>query len=153
MCCSPQDAKVLSRATTTPISPGTEGVSDPGDTNRVDMTLDLVESTVSGSTLWPAARAVWKRFITRKNSVVPAHERVSSSCDGEHEEDQSAEDFLSPAGTGSKELDLMSLRFRASVVRDGRHAFNSVDASPRLGGAVLSANPGWSVDLKVTQDE
>lgn len=47
-------------------------------------------------------------------------------------------------------VDVTRLKFRFSVVRDGRHPFGSVEASPRLGGAVWTVNPGWTVNLKVT---
>lgn len=98
-----------------------------------------MESLVTDSVLWPAALNLWKRFHTLQTGALPTNMGTAAQDRPGKEHDDAPTD-----GPG-----LEALKFRASVVRDGQHPFNSVAASPRLGEAVSSVNRGWSVDLKV----
>lgn len=106
--------------------------------------LARVESLVTSSTLWPAALQIWKRFKDSDVCVSSPIIGSSSEVEGKGVKDRSHP---------NREVDLQALKFRASVVRDGRHPFNSVEASPRLGSAVWAVNRGWTVSLKVRYGE
>lgn len=127
------------------------------DPNQPEAALARLESLVTGSTLWPAAVDVWKRFHTSQTQ--PAMAAAATTAGGanssdltehsgldRHAEKVAGGEHVSQAAAG---VDVTRLKFRCSVVRDGKHPFGSVEASPRLGGAVWSINPGWTVDLKV----
>ena len=115
-----------------------------------------MESLVTDSDLWPAALNLWKRFRTFETRALPTATdvgtdgadkktvEVAPGRPGKGHHDSAPTDRPTDGGPT-----LEALKFRASVVRDGRHPFNSVQASPRLGEAVSSVNRGWSVDLKV----
>eukprot|EP00904_Undaria_pinnatifida_P005378 jgi/Undpi1/1970/HiC_scaffold_12.g05357.m1 len=114
-----------------------------------------MESLVTDSDLWPAALNLWKRFRTFETRALPTATdvgtdgadkktvEVAPGRPGKGHHDSAPTDRPTDGGPT-----LEALKFRASVVRDGRHPFNSVQASPRLGEAVSSVNRGWSVDLK-----
>lgn len=113
--------------------------------------LAHVESRVTESPLWPAAVSVWKRFKDFEQSTPPADVRGADRAEKEEPETGlfDATHQNADAKVPAVECDVKKLKFRASVVRDGSHPFNCVDASPRLGEAVWSANRGWTVDLTV----
>lgn len=130
---------------------GGDGAETLNEASPADRALEILESTVVESPLWPGALGVWKRFLRS--------ERVSKPQEGRKEGDvcpEGQEGKIVTLGSatelGLDHPDISALKFRASVVRDGRHAFNSMDASPRLGAAVWTANPGWTVDLKVGRE-
>ncbi|CAM9275996.1 unnamed protein product [Laminaria digitata] len=125
-----------------PVSPdpceaSTTTPQDPSPSSAA-VALARVESLVTESVLWPAALNLWKQFHTLQTGALPTNM-------GTAEQDRPGKEHDDAPTDG---LDLEALKFRASVVRDGRHPFNSVAASPRLGEAVSSVNRGWSVDLK-----
>ncbi|CAM9093497.1 unnamed protein product [Ectocarpus fasciculatus] len=122
------------------------------DQNTTEAALARLESLVTDSPLWPAAVNVWKRFkVSQARSTKAAAADAGGvsgteqrECPALDQSGQEEEDASRPVG----DIDVASLKFRASVVRDGQHPFSSVEASPRLGGAVWSVNRGWTVDLK-----
>lgn len=117
--------------------------------DSTEAALARLEFLVSDAVLWPAAVDVWKRF--KQSQAESAAAEITSAVHdvdaGEQRGQTKAED--EQGSQDVRELDVTSLKFRASVVRDGQHPFSSVEASPRLGGAVWSVNRGWTVDLKV----
>lgn len=130
------------------------------DPNPSEAALARLESLVTEAPLWPAAVNVWKRFRTSEAQPSVAAAAAAANAGGESStgltehvgldrmvEEETGDGGASQAVGG---VDVTRLKFRFSVVRDGRHPFGSVEASPRLGGAVWSVNPGWTVDLKVT---
>ncbi|CAM9165123.1 unnamed protein product [Ectocarpus sp. 12 AP-2014] len=129
--------------------PGAAPAEDP---NTTEAALARLESLVTDSPLWPAAIDVWKRFkVSQARSTEAAAAGAGDVSDTEPRDcpalgqpGQEEEDAPRPVG----DIDVAGLKFRASVVRDGQHPFSSVEASPRLGGAVWSVNRGWTVDLK-----
>lgn len=148
----PQDVECATVSGSLPRSSETAPAEDP---SPLEAALVRLESLVTGATLWPAAVDVWQRFRA------PAPEAVVADAGGvsgivqppEHtalnrprDEEMRVEDASQAVG----DVDLKRLKFRFSVVRDGRHPFGSVEASPRLGAAVSSVHNGWTVDLKVT---
>ena len=124
------------------------------DPSPTEAALARLEYLVTEAPLWPAAVNIWKRFRTSETPP-PVVETggVSNTGLAEHVSvdrmatEETGDGVASQAGDG---VDVTRLKYRFSVVRDGRHPFGSVQASPRLGGAVWSVNPGWTVDLKVT---
>ncbi|CAM9284243.1 unnamed protein product [Ectocarpus sp. 6 AP-2014] len=120
--------------------------------NTTEAALARLESLVTDSLLWPAAINVWKRFKVSQARSTEAAAAGAGGISGTQPRDcpalgrpgQEEEDAPRPVG----DIDVAGLKFRASVVRDGQHPFSSVEASPRLGGAVWSVNRGWTVDLK-----
>lgn len=130
------------------------------DPNPSEAALARLESLVTEAPLWPAAVNVWKRF--RTSEAQPSVAAAAAAAGGVSSTgltengglDRLAKEETGDGGAsqavGGVGVDVTRLKFRFSVVRDGRHPFGSVEASPRLGGAVWSVNPGWTVDLKVT---
>lgn len=129
------------------------------DPEPSEAALARLESLVAGAPLWPAAINLWKRFSTSQAQPVAAaaaDAREASSSETRETREHLTLDRLEEKGAGDRDasqvvgvVDVTRLKFRASVVRDGKHPFGSVEASPRLGGAVWSVNQGWTVDLKV----
>ncbi|CAM9513419.1 unnamed protein product [Scytosiphon promiscuus] len=118
--------------------------------------LARLESLVTDADLWPAAVNVWKRFKQWEAETAAAEvtstpndieEAIGHAVLGQPGQ-TSIEDGQTSHAVREIGIDVTSLKFRASVVRDGQHPFSSVEASPRLGGAVWSVNRGWTVDLK-----
>lgn len=128
-----------------------DGAETLNGASPADRALEVLESTVVESTLWPGALGVWKRFIRNERVSKPDEGRKEGNVCPEGQEGD-IETLCSATELGLDHLDVSALKFRASVVRDGRHAFNSMDTSPRLGAAVWTANPGWTVDLKVGRE-
>lgn len=136
-------------------TPSTETQED----DPAALAIARIESEITGSPRWPAALDVWRRFMkfeddddNRQSTNVGQASGVPGT--GNNDADAGHGEKHSPGGGNNKERvtvkwNMETLKFRASVVRDGRHAFNSMEASPRLGGAVLIVNPHWIVDLKV----
>ena len=116
---------------------------------RSEAALTLLESLVSESTMWPAAIDVWRRFRTAGAQDLATVQKSNGSAVGQMGLSQIGEDHgLSNAmGAG-----VTKLKYRVSVIRDGKHPFKSFEVSPRLGGAVWDANPAWSVDLTVRSE-
>lgn len=129
------------------------GAAPAEDPHTTEAALARLESLVTDSPLWPAAINVWKRFKVSQARSTEAAAAGAGDVSGTEPRDcpalgrpgQEEEDAPRPVG----DIDVAGLKFRASVVRDGQHPFSSVEASPRLGGAVWSVNRGWTVDLKV----
>lgn len=133
-----------------PVSPDPceASAAAPQDPSPSAAAIARVESLVTESALWPGALNLWKRFQTLDTGASP----TSTGTNGTDAEARAASQDRPGKGLDDAPTDgpnLETLKFRASIVRDGRHPFNSVAASPRLGEAVSSANRGWSVDLKV----
>ncbi|CAN0069756.1 unnamed protein product, partial [Ectocarpus sp. 13 AM-2016] len=128
------------------------GEAPAEEPNKTEASLARLESLVTDSPRWPAAINVWKRFKVSQARSTEAAATGAGDVSGTEPRDcpalgwpgQEGEDAPRPVG----DIDVTSLKFRASVVRDGQHPFSSVEASPRLGGAVWSVNRGWTVDLK-----
>eukprot|EP00903_Cladosiphon_okamuranus_P006217 g6110.t2 len=132
------------------------------DPNPSEAALACLESLVIETPLWPAAVRVWKRFRASETQPLVAVAatasdagRVGNTRLAEHDGlGRPAKEGAGGAGSNGDvshavgDVDVTRLKFRFSVVRDGRHPFGSVEASPRLGGAVCTVNPGWTVDLK-----
>lgn len=112
---------------------------DPGPAGPA---LDQLESLVTGSAMWPAAINVWRRFRA-------AEWRVSGSVDSEADQAGLSRGEGEVGDSRTVMNDVKKLKYRVSVIRDGKHPFKSLDASPRLGGAVWDVNPAWTVDLTV----
>lgn len=151
----PGDAKpekrLATKASDAPDSFGNSARDASQGLSPSDVALNLIETTVKNSALWPAARAVWKRFMAHEDSMLGPEGATSASLDRREEAscEKNSTIVMNP-GLGDK--DVSTLKFRASVVRDGKHAFNSMGASPRLGEAVWAVNSGWTIDLKVKQE-
>lgn len=107
-----------------------------------------LESLVTASSLWPAAINVWKRF--KSFELGAPQTGVGANSTGESEP-VLGQPIGGNEGAHTTGADVKALKFRASVMRDGLHSFRSVEVSPRIGEAVWSVNPGWTVDLKVRQ--
>lgn len=134
--------------------------SDAEGNNPAVVAIACIEALVRESPMWSGALQVWERFTEFEDggspsSSTPVEGRLqdasTSICNGSPNTDQDKAHGTTESGGktgGAVKRDVTILKFRASVVRDGRHAFNSMDASPMIGGAVLIANPGWTVDLK-----
>lgn len=123
----------------------------PEETSPLEAALARLESLVISSLLWPAAINVWKRFRDFEENISPVKGINNGGIAGAQQTGAHQ-----PGATSGNthactvaDANVKTLKFRASVVRDGLHPFNSVDAAPRLGGAVWTVNPGWTVDLKV----
>lgn len=104
--------------------------------------LARLESLVAGSTMWPAAINIWRHFRA-------AERRVSGSVDSEADQAGLSRGEGEVGDSRTVMTDVTKLKYRVSVIRDGKHPFKSVEASPRLGGAVWDVNPAWTVDLTV----
>lgn len=152
-----EDSHILDTgSTSTSESPHCASDEAPAE-NPSEAALARLESLVTDAVLWPAATGVWKRFKQWEAEAAGVAAEIPPV--GEDTEEQGGRHAIlsqlarqrSEAGQAVREvgLDVTSLKFRASVVRDGQHPFSSVEASPRLGGAVWSVNSGWTVDLKV----
>ena len=133
-----------------PVSPDPceASAAAPQDPSPSAAALARVESLVTKSALWPASLNLWKRFQTFDTGASP----TSMITDEPDIEPRAAAQYRPGKGRDDAPTDgpnLETLKFRASIVRDGQHPFNSVSASPRLGEAVSSVNRRWSVDLKV----
>lgn len=114
------------------------------------LAIGRIESEITGSPRWPAALDLWRRFMEfedNDNSRQSTNVDNASGVGGIGKNDGAGGSDDNERVTVKRDVE--TLKFRASVVRDGRHAFNSMEASPRLGGAVLTVNPHWTVDLKV----
>lgn len=136
------DVKVVSP------DPCEASTADPQDQSPSAAAIARVESLVAESPLWPGALNLWKRFQTLDTDESP----TSMDANGADAEARAAAQDRPGKGRDDARTDgpnLETLKFRASIVRDGQHPFNSVAASPRLGEAVSSVNRRWSVDLKV----
>ncbi|CAM9255107.1 unnamed protein product [Ectocarpus sp. 12 AP-2014] len=128
------------------------GEAPAEEPNKTEAALARLESLVTDSPRWPAAINVWKRFKVSQARSTEAAAAGAGDVSGTEPRDcpalgrpgQEGEDAPRPVG----DIDVTGLKFRASVVRDGQHPFSSVEASPRLGGAVWSVNRGWTVNLK-----
>ncbi|CAM9424949.1 unnamed protein product [Choristocarpus tenellus] len=129
--------------------------------------LDKIVSLVANSPLWPKAIHVWKQFMCQSRrhqsrtfgETEPSHINQRMG-DGEIEGKEamrrahiaaichSSDEDGDKTKTNYKLEQGQTFSYRASVVRDGHHAFNSTKASARLGDAVGEANLKWTVDLK-----
>ena len=154
----PRDAESARTSDSRPSSAQTASVES---SSPLEAALVCLESLVTAAPLWPAAVNAWQRFrASQARQPAPASEAVETEAGGISGIDQTAERSAlhQPGDKGVRggdasqhvcDVDLTRLKFRFSVVRDGRHPFGSVDASPRLGAAVSSVHRGWTVDLKV----
>eukprot|EP00752_Nemacystus_decipiens_P012903 g11421.t1 len=121
------------------------------DSNCSEAALARLESLVTEAPLWPAAIKVWKRYRaseTQRSVAASAADPVGVGSTRPREHVDLSRVAKEETSLDVGDVDVTRLKFRFSVVRDGRHPFGSVEASPRLGGAVWSVNPGWTVDLK-----
>lgn len=146
-------------ASTADSKPCASEVAPVRDPHSSEAALACLESLVTAAPLWTAAVNVWKRFSTSQaqQSVAAAAADAREACSSETGErlaldrpgDKETKDGGGDASHAIGVVDVTRLKFRVSVVRDGQHPFGSVEAAPRLGGAVWSVNRGWTVDLKV----
>lgn len=149
-------------STTSDSQPRASEAAPAKDPDPSEAALARLESLVTAAPLWPAAVNVWKRFSAtqtqsvtaaatgaREGSTLETRENLALDRPGEKRTEDGDGDRDEGVSQAVGVVDVTRLKFRASVVRDGKHPFGSVEASPRLGGAVWSVNRGWTVDLKV----
>lgn len=155
----------MESATTSGSLPRSSETVHAEDPSPLEAALVRLESLVTGAPLWPVAVNVWQRFraAQTRRSAQASEAMVTKASGASGIDEQPEHSALNrPRDEGMRredashavgDVDLIRLKFRCSVVRDGRHPFGSVEASPRLGAAVSSVHSGWTVDLKVRYHE